>query len=422
MANNNGQKQVSLAGAAGNPQKKKKQAKKFPVKLVVWLCVFALLGAGVWYVVSTANQKGPVLSAEEMVTYRVTPDSISGKVSYYALGVTGAEPTSRMDMIAVLCLDRKAKTASVVQIPVATYISKKNGFATNALGDVWAKPMQEQFCSTCRIKVGAEDLDGKKHTVCGSTAEWLPGSSSGDLIRVINTQYGLPIDNFVVIPREGLVELIDALDGIEVNLSKTTTLAGKSYDKGVQTLSGKAAVAYAITYNYKGTPASDRERMLRQRQVFAGLLQRFAEAKMDDLYKWNSRDEVATGVFADLMLGTAPIRFNTTSFGKARLLDVSDARAEDMKLSEAIARFAKDVSKIAADKFTFSILPGESAKSGSMTVYSVNKAQAITLLNAQMNPYGLVLDASTVNVPQLVQNPAKANLQTATMAQVKGEK
>ena len=334
-------------------------------------------------------------------------------------------------MVAVLCLDRKAKSASVVQMPVTTYVDKKNGFATNSLGDIWAKPMPEKFCSVCRIKVTDEELDGKKHAakivvngkekVCGAVVENKIGSSSNDLIRVMNTQYGLPIDNFVVIPREGLVELIDALDGIEVNLSKKTTLAGLSYDKGVQTLSGKAAVAYAITYNYKSTPSSDRERMLRQRQVFAGLLQRLADAKMDDLYKWNSRDEVATGVFADLMLGTNPIRFNTTSFGKARLLNISDSRAENMKLSEAIARFAKDMSNVSAEKFTFSILPGEATKSGSTTVYSVNKAQVITLLNEQMNPYGLTLDKTTVNVPQLIKKPSKANLQTATLAQVRGE-
>ena len=421
MANNNGQKQVSLAGAAGNPNKKKKTNKKFPIKLVAWLCIFAVLGVGVWHIVKKSQETGPVLDAKEMVTYQVTPDEISSKVSYYALGVTGADSTKRMDMVAVLRLDRKAKSASVIQIPVTTYVNKKNGFATNAIGDIWAKPMPETFCSVCRIKVTDEDLDGKKHKVCGAIVENKIGSSSNDLIRVINTQYGLPIDNFIVIPREGLVELIDALDGIEVNLSKKTTLAGNAYDKGVQTLSGKAAVAYAITYNYKSTPSSDRERMLRQRQVFAGLLQRLAEAKMDDLYKWNSREEVATGVFADLMLGTNPIRFNTTSFGKARLLDISDARAADMKLSEAIARFAKDMSKISADRFTFSILPGEATKNGSTTVYSVNKEQTITLLNEQMNPYGLTLDETTVNVPQLIKKPAKANLHTATLAQVRGE-
>lgn len=421
MANKNGQKQVSLAGAAGNPHKKKKPARKFPVKLVVWLCVFALLGVGIWYAVKNSQQEGPVLDPKDMVTYQVTPDSISDKVSYYVLGVTGTEPTKRMDMVAVLCLDRKAKSASVVQIPVATYVNKNNGFAVSAIGDIWAKPMPETFCTVCRCKVTAEELNGKKHTVCGALTESKIGSSSADLIRVINTQYGLPVDNFVVIPRAGLVALIDGLGGIEVNLSQKTTLSGNSYDKGVQTLSGNAAVAYAITYNYKATPASDRERMLRQRQVFAGLLQRIAEADMDDLYKWNSRDEVATGVFAELMLSTDPIRFNTTSYGKARLLNISDARAESMKLSEAITRFAKDLSKISAEKFTFSLLPGEAAKTGSATVYSVNKEQTVTLLNEQMNPYGLTLDKTTVNVPQLVQKPAKADLQTATMAQVRGE-
>ena len=75
MANKNGQKQVSLAGAAGNPNKKKKKAKKFPVKLVVWLCIFCVLGVGIWHIVKSTPEEGPVLDAKDMVTYEVTPDT-----------------------------------------------------------------------------------------------------------------------------------------------------------------------------------------------------------------------------------------------------------------------------------------------------------------------------------------------------------
>lgn len=429
--NNNGQKQVSLAGAAGQTRRAKRAKKSVPIKLIVWAVVVVLLAVAVLLVIKSGKDEGPVLSSREMVTYDVTPDDLSSKVSYFALGVTGEDSTDRMDMVAVMCFDRKAKSVSVVQIPVATYVGKDNGFGANAIGDVWGHPVAETFCSACRVKVSEEDLDGKKHaatittdgveTVCGAKVEKLTGSSSADFIRVFNEQYGLPIDNFIVIPRSGLVELINSLEGIEVNLPKKMKLAGESYESGWQTLSGEAAVSYAITYNYKKTPASDCERMLRQRQVFAGLIQCFKECKFDDLYDWNSKDETASGAFASLMLSDVPVRFNTSTFGKERLLNIPDTRAEKMKLSEAIARFAEDMGKVSLDNFTFSILPGETTKCGTATVYSVNKNQVLELLNSQMNPYGLTIEDSTVSVEQLVNHPKTADTKTETLQSVVGE-
>jgi len=421
MSNNNGQKQVSLAGAAGQTRRAKRSKKRLPWKWIVLAAIAVVLVAVILIVTLTGEKEGPVLSSREMVTYTVTPDDLSSKVSYFALGVTAEDSTDRMDMVAVMCYDRKAKSVSVIQMPVTTYVGKSNGFSANVIGDVWGRPTAEVFCSSCRVKVPEDQQDGKKHATCGAKLEKLTGSSSGDFIRVFNEQYGLPIDNFLVIPRNGLAELIDSLDGIQVELPKKMTLAGDSYDSGWQTLNGDAAVAYAITYKYQKTPSSDRDRMLRQRQVFAGLLKRFAECDFDDLYDWDSKNEIASGAFASLMLSDVPVRFNTTTFGKMRLLNISESRAEKMKLSEAISRFAADMGKVSLDKFTFSILPGEITKSGTTTVYSVNKAEVIDLLNSQMNPYGLTFDESTVTAEQLVKHPDGADPKTETLQTVVGE-
>ena len=73
----------------------------------------------------------------------------------------------------------------------------------------------------------------------------LQNTFAGDLIRVFNDQYGLPIDNFRVLSRAGLVQLIDLLGGVDVNLEEAMTLADVKYKGGVQTLSGVAAVVLA---------------------------------------------------------------------------------------------------------------------------------------------------------------------------------
>ena len=236
------------------------------------------------------------------------------------------------------------------------------------------------------------------------------------MIRVINEQYGLPIDNYLFIPRDGLVQLIDAVGGVDIRLEKKTTLSGTTYEAGVCTLNGQAAVNYAVEYNYTGTASSDRERMLRQRQVFAALFQRIGNGKLEDLYDVDKNTGSTKGAIGQLMLGAHPIRFNTTSFGKERLLNISEAAANKMKLSEAMARFLYDIGQIPMEQVTCSILPGQKATSGSATVYSVNRAQTLTLLNDQMNPYGLTLDDTTVKVAQLLLKQSESDLATSALS------
>ncbi len=412
MKNSNTQKQVSLAGVAnkGRPTKKKRRvAVKWIVLLALVLSVvLAVVGKKIYDAVTA----GPSLSAQEMVQYAVTPDNISGKVSYFALGVTGEKSTDRMDMVALLCYDRKGDSLSILQVPVATYIGSDTGFATPVLGDVWGKPQPLTWCATCRCNLTAEQVKDGKHTACGTKTESRTGSSFTDLCRVFNKQYGMPTDNFLVIPRDGLASLIDSLGGVDVKLSSKLSADGMTYQPGVQTLSGKAAVFYAIEYNYNGTPASDVQRMQRQRQVLAGLLQRLSTYKVADLF---NADIASYGILSKLMNSADPVRFDTTSFGKARLLGVSEARADGIRFSKALAMFASEVSHIDLSKVTCAILPGVTAKSGTSTLYSVNKTQTMELLAEHFNPYGLTLDDTTVTAPMLNKNPAKANTAVATL-------
>ena len=115
------------------------------------------------------------------------------------------------------------------------------------------------------------------------------------------------------------------------------------------------------------------------------------------------------------MTGKNPVRFNTTTCGKARLLGIEDAEAEDIKLSDAIARFAMQLGEIPMEKITFSILPGSAQKVGTATVYSVHRGQLIALLNEQMNPYGFLLDEDTVTAPQVKENVKDVDLSTVTL-------
>ena len=417
MNDNQSLRQVSLAGAAAGkkkqPQKKSGGNKKrlwlilIPVVLVVAL-VIALLARG-------CGSDGPSLTARETIQYTVTPDELSGKVSYFALGVLGEKSTDQMDMVAVMCYDRKAKNITVMQLPVATYLGEDGSFATATVGDVWGNPKPILWCDTCRGKVAVDAVDGENHKLCGSKLTTRTGSAFTDFARVFNTQYGLPIDHFHVIPRDGLIKLIDAVDGVDMTMAAKTSIDGIDYDKGVRTLTGKAAVYYAVEHNYKGTPASDVERMQRQRELFASLLDRLSEKTLKDLY---NTDPALKDVLSNVMLGSTPIRYDNTSFGKARLLDVGENKAENTKSVEAMAKFIFEISRIDLENITFCTLPGTAQKRGTGYVYSVNKAQTVALLNEQMNPYGLTLDDTTVTVTELKKNPADADTALTTLDKV----
>ncbi len=413
---NDRRKKVSLAGVV-NEQAKKKNKKDRSAKPWIALGVaVALIVVGVFgYYSFFYEPEGPSLEAEKMVTYTVTSDELSKKVSYFALGITGEKSTDRMEMVAVMCYDRKAGSVSVVQVPVTTFLGKDTDYAVTMVGNVWSKPQSIRFCPTCRVNVTEEEVEKKAHVVCETKVEYQTGSSSADLCRLFNEQYGLPIDNFLVIPRAGLVELIDGLGGVDIEFAEKITLGGKKYDAGVHTLTGKTAVIYALDYDYDGGWSSDRQRMLRQREVFAAILMRLSEYRLKDLYGEDKNTGVTQGVIGKLMLGENPIRYNSTSFGKSRLLAVTPEKANKMKASEAIARFALEMGEIPLDKITCHILPGSGAKNGSTTVYSVNQSQTIDLLNAYMNPYGLTLDENDVTVPELISEPSEADLETATL-------
>ena len=416
--------QVSLAGVAQNSEKKeqKKEKGRFPVGKVIALSmvliILVLAGILLYRFVSEfwsgTQEKKPALTAREMVEYTSTPDDLAADVSYYLMGVTGAEIGDSMDMLAVMCYDRKADAVSVVQIPVDTYIDKENGFAVDTIGDVWYNPQPLVFCSSCREQVPEEERDGEIHATCGANLEEHNGSATGDLIRIINEQYGLPIDNYFFVSREGFANLIDGFGGVQVEMKKDVTLGERVYSSGVHNLDGHTAVEYAITYNYKGTPASDRERMIRQRQVLASLWSNMASYTEKELYYVD--DLGATkGILGRLMVGKTPIRFNSTSFGPARMLGLTDKEAESIENYEALSRFVVQLGEIPLDQVTFSILPGESEAQGTTKVYSVNRAQVIELLNQQMNPYELTIDDTTVTAPQVTEVANEVEFVTETL-------
>ncbi len=80
----------------------------------------------------------------------------------------------------------------------------------------------------------------------------------------------IPIDHYALINMQGLRDLIDALDGIDVNNKIDFTLEGVHVPKGKITLDGKKGLAYARMR--KDDPKGDIGRQRRQREVVTKII------------------------------------------------------------------------------------------------------------------------------------------------------
>lgn len=420
MNSNKNQKQVSLAGAAmggsgnshrgGKPRKPGKA--RFPRRWILLIAALvALVGVVAGILLYSRRDKGQTLSAREFVDYAYTPDAQLDDVSYYALGISGDNAANQLDMAAILCVNRQDKAASLLQLPVSTYIADTARFAVQTVGNVWASPKALTWCPTCRRRITAEETTDGKHTACGTKAESRSGSSASNYAEFFNTQLGLPVDNYLVIPRSGLAALVDAVGGVTLNVSKKLSYNGINYDAGARTLPGDASVYYITQWEYNGTPASDLARMQRQRELLAALAARLSGYKVHELY---NTDPKKTDVLSNVMAGRYPIRMDTSDFGKARLLGkTNDNAAQDVRYTQALAEWVYMLCRIPQEKVTCSMLPGEAVKKGSATVYSAHKAQTVELLKAHMDPAGLLAE-ETIELAELA-NKTKAETNTVTL-------
>ncbi len=406
---NQKQNMVSLAGAAGNAPRKKNDKKRWIILLSALAVLIVVI---VIYLISQSRPSGPSLPSREFVEYTYTADDLCDDVSYYALGLTGEQDADAMQSVSMLCFNRQDKSLSLLQVPVSMYIEKGTDFAASTVGAVWSNPLADTWCNTCRCRVTADEREGDKHTVCGTKVQTRVGSSTKDFARIFNTQFGLPVDNYLVISPDGLATLIDQMGGVTLAVEKAFSYDGKDYKAGTTVLPGNAAVHYVTQWNYDGSVKSDFARMQRQRQLWAALLTRLSGYRVDELH---NTDPKRVDVLTAVMSGSDPIRFDSTSFGKSRLLGkANDSATDNTRYTMAMAQFLHSLGRVPLDKVTCSILPGESVKKGSATVFTAYKSNTISLLNTQMNPQGLTLDTTTVGLTELA-HTEQADTYTATL-------
>ena len=416
-------RQVSLAQKAGtgspapHKQKKKKKRKVSPGKIVVIVLLTILIVVSLVFIIIVGKNVYDSLSSKKTVSevdlndYDTTPETDRDKVAYYLVGLLGDEETKApTDMLALLCYDKQAKTLNVLQVPQNTYLGDSGSWAVKAIGDIWYNPKPLDWCDYCRKQVFEPEISDGKHTACGTAITQKTGSAVENLLQAFNEQYSMPVDYYFLLEKQTFIKLVNLVDGVDVNLEKDMKLSTIEYKAGVQTLDGASAYEY-INLREKGVDG-DVQRLVSQRQVFVGLLQRLTSRTEEDLTK---------NIIGPLMSGSTPIRTASDPESILSLLAApTKENKEDWpasKYNQALSKLLTGLSKVPLANMTVYMLPGEAATSEKVAYFSPHKAELAALLQASFNPYGRAISETDLLLIELASNK-EADLHKQTFAEL----
>lgn len=196
----------------------------------------------------------------------IVPPDFAGVRNILVLGldyesegpVVRDEKHPNTDMILYVRLDGNAHTARMLQFPRDIFVAEAGGSAGKING------------------ILAANVDG--------------GNGLGALKNYIESNFGLPIDDYITIDMDALVEMVDAFDGVEVYVpqdmryynTKTGALEGELL-QGWRKLRGKEC-EYFLRYR-QGLVRGDLDRLVMQRLFYAALFRRLKEAAVVDIVK-----------------------------------------------------------------------------------------------------------------------------------------
>jgi LCP family protein required for cell wall assembly len=96
-------------------------------------------------------------------------------------------------------------------------------------------------------------------------------------VDALENYSGVTIDHYAIVDFDGFREIIDAMDGVRVDVGHNVFPAKWHMGEGVQRLGGRKALFYA---RYRGTPRADLDRIDHQQKLLAALRRQ--------AFRWNT--------------------------------------------------------------------------------------------------------------------------------------
>jgi len=162
------------------------------------------------------------------------------------------------------------------------------------------------------------------------------GDAAACTINTVHSNTEIPVDAWAVIDFEGVIKMVDALGGVEMNIPQQIAApkADLFLNPGIQTLSGKDALNFARFRTGLGAvTGSDPERIGRQQELMAAIF--------------------ATALEKNLLTDVGEL----TSFIRAGAGSLTVD--EDLKDITLIAGLAADLNRIGADNIVYVTVPWE---------------------------------------------------------------
>ena len=255
---------------------KAKKKKKTPMwlPLAVTLAVVAVISGVVVYVASMVNKVEenikPEDSAASLVEEIQTLEEYKGDVvNILVCGIDYEEGRAyssdgtndgMTDMILYCQFDIKGGALRMLQIPRNSLVATKNRKVNLSNGKTY---------SASNYQINSVALSN--------------GGNIAALAEVIYDQYKLPIDYYVTIDMQALVEMVDNFGGIEVYIPHDMSFAGSALKQGYRNLDGSSAEFFVRCRHGKGYSNSDIDRLNMQRYFYAGLFKRVRSMGITDV-------------------------------------------------------------------------------------------------------------------------------------------
>ncbi|MCL1830894.1 MAG: LCP family protein, partial [Oscillospiraceae bacterium] len=310
------------------------------IRLITIVVVIALLASAASLLLRV-RPAAPEGTPEIDEKYK-TPQYLAGKtMNILVIGIdTDSElegeekrTVSMTDVIMLINFDRESKQATVLQIPRDVYVGeivpygKINGLYQWGITD--KKPTDSDQV------IGIEPL-----------------------VQVINEQFKLTVDNYVLITMEGFRNAVDLIGGVEIILGEDEEPVDFEghfvINKGSNILNGNAAEVFVRYRNYEH---ADIDRLRMQ--------ERFMEALMRRLFELSSSELISM------------------------TMKISDYIISDLDLAKMIA-ILTEVKQLKMESIKVIRVPGEPVPNYGLygvNVFSVHKKQLADMLNQFMRPY-----------------------------------
>ena len=264
------------SGGAEPPRRRRKK-KKTPLWLpfAIVMAVIAVVSGVVVYGVGLVNKVEDSIRPDESTPtieeeVKTAEEYKGDVVNILVCGIDYEEgrnysndPTSNdgmTDMILYVQFDIKNGALRMLQIPRNSLVTTKNKKVTLSNGKTYA---------ATNYQINSVALSN--------------GGSIAALADVIYDQFRLPIDYYVTVDMQALVDMVDNFGGIEVYIPHDMSYGGSKLLKGYRNLNGASAEFFVRCRHGDGYANSDIDRLNMQRYFYAGLFKRARAMGVTDI-------------------------------------------------------------------------------------------------------------------------------------------